>query len=37
MICEPRKGHDFEDWVLGVLMGPEVRHGEAEVYTRVQA
>jgi hypothetical protein len=27
----------FEDTELGVLMGPEVRHGEAEVYTRVQA
>ncbi|HET9395898.1 MAG TPA: hypothetical protein VFO36_07555, partial [Nitrospiraceae bacterium] len=26
-----------EDTELGVLMGPEVRHGEAEVYTRVQA
>jgi type I site-specific restriction endonuclease len=26
-----------EDTELGVLMGPEVRHGEAEVYARVQA
>jgi hypothetical protein len=26
-----------EDTELGVLMEPEVRHGEAEVYTRVQA
>jgi hypothetical protein len=26
-----------EDTELGVFMGPEVRHGEAEVYTRVQA
>jgi hypothetical protein len=26
-----------EDTELGVLMGPEVAHGEAEVYTRVQA
>jgi hypothetical protein len=34
--CEwPAPG--FEDTELGVLMGPEVRHGEAEVYTRVQA
>jgi hypothetical protein len=27
----------FEDTELGVLMEPEVSHGEAEVYTRVQA
>ena len=27
----------FEDTKLGVLMEPEVDHGEAEVYTRVQA
>jgi hypothetical protein len=27
----------FEDTEFGVLMEPEVRHGEAEVYTRVQA
>ena len=27
----------FEDTELGVLMGPEVRHGEAKVYARVQA
>src|SRR5215204_5494862 len=27
----------FEDTELGVLMEPEVRHGETEVYTRVQA
>ena len=26
-----------EDTGLGVLMGPEVRHGEAEVHARVQA
>jgi hypothetical protein len=26
-----------EDTELGVLMEPEVDHGEAEVYTRVQA
>jgi hypothetical protein len=26
-----------EDTELGVLMEPEVRHGEAEVYARVQA
>jgi hypothetical protein len=26
-----------EDTELGVLMEPEVGHGEAEVYTRVQA
>jgi hypothetical protein len=26
-----------EDTELGVLMGPEVRHGEAEVYARAQA
>jgi hypothetical protein len=26
-----------EDTELGVLMGSEVGHGEAEVYTRVQA
>ncbi len=26
-----------EDTEFGVLMEPEVRHGEAEVYTRVQA
>ena len=26
-----------EDTELGVLMGPEVRHGEAEVYAGVQA
>ena len=26
-----------EDTELGVLMGPEVRHGEAKVYARVQA
>jgi hypothetical protein len=26
-----------EDTELGVLMGPEVRHGEAEVHARVQA
>ena len=26
-----------EDTELGVFMGPEVRHGEAEVYARVQA
>jgi hypothetical protein len=26
-----------EDIELGVLMEPEVRHGETEVYTRVQA
>jgi hypothetical protein len=26
-----------EDTELGVFMGPEVRHGETEVYTRVQA
>ena len=26
-----------EDTELGVLIGPEVRHGEAEVYARVQA
>ncbi len=26
-----------EDTELGVLMGTEVRHGEAEVYARVQA
>jgi hypothetical protein len=25
------------DTELGVLMGPEVSHGKAEVYTRVQA
>ena len=25
------------DTELGVLMEPEVRHGETEVYTRVQA
>ena len=27
----------FEDTELGVLMGPEVRHGEAAIYARVQA
>ncbi len=27
----------FEDTELGVFMGPEVRHGEAEVHARVQA
>ena len=27
----------FEDTKLGVLMEPEVDHGEAEVYARVQA
>jgi hypothetical protein len=27
----------FEDTELGVLMEPEVDHGEAEVYARVQA
>ncbi len=26
-----------EDTELGVFMGPEVRHGEAEVHARVQA
>ena len=26
-----------EDTELGVFMGPEVRHGETKVYTRVQA
>jgi hypothetical protein len=26
-----------EDTDLGVLMGPEVGHGETEVYARVQA
>ena len=26
-----------EDTELGVFMGPEVGHGETEVYTRVQA
>ena len=26
-----------EDTELGVFMGPEVGHGEAEVYARVQA
>ena len=26
-----------EDTELGVLIGPEVRHGEAEVHARVQA
>ena len=26
-----------EDTELGVFMGPEVNHGKAEVYTRVQA
>jgi hypothetical protein len=26
-----------EDTELGVLMGPEVRHGEAEVHAGVQA
>ena len=26
-----------EDTELGVFMGPEVRHGEAKVYARVQA
>jgi len=26
-----------EDTELGVFIGPEVRHGEAEVYARVQA
>jgi hypothetical protein len=26
-----------EDTEFGVLMEPEVRHGEAKVYTRVQA
>jgi transposase len=33
--CWPAPG--FEDTEFGVLMEPEVRHGEAEVYTRVQA
>jgi hypothetical protein len=28
---------ESEDTEFGVLMEPEVRHGEAKVYTRVQA
>lgn len=28
---------DSEDTELSVFMGPEVRHGEAEVHARVQA
>ena len=33
--CWPAPGS--EDTELGVLMEPEVRHGAAEVYARVQA
>jgi hypothetical protein len=33
--CWPAPGS--EDTELGVFMGPEVRHGEAEVHARVQA
>ncbi len=42
--AEPLTGQDAywpapgsEDTELGVFMGPEVSHGKAEVYTRVQA
>jgi hypothetical protein len=36
-VLEPWPAPGSEDTELGVLMEPEVGHGEAEVYTRVQA